>query len=134
MAEFKKISEVDVVTELTENDNILVVGSDGALKQTPSGNIKGGSGGAAGYVLKLTENNYAYVNYEHQCSDNYDEIYDILVSGGIVWVDYEFVNGYPGAELVCSYELSPYGLGLYSWDNTLQLPNGSHNLPEAPEE
>lgn len=127
MAEFKKISDVDVVTELTENDNILVVGSDGALKQTASANIKGG---AVGYVLKLTEDNYAYVNYEHQCTDNYDEIYDILMSGGIVWVDYEFVNGDPGAELVCAYELGPYGLNLCSWNNNLLLPNGSHNLPE----
>jgi hypothetical protein len=41
MAEFKKISDVDVVTELAENDNILVVGSDGALKQTASSNVKG---------------------------------------------------------------------------------------------
>lgn len=134
MAEFKKISEVDVVTELTENDNILVVGSDGALKQTSSANIKGGSGGAVGYVLKLTEDNYAYVNYEHQCTDNYDEIYDILMSGGIVWVDYEFVNGYPKVDLVYSYELRPRGLSLCSYNGYLSFPNGSHNLPEAPAE
>lgn len=43
MAEFKKISDVDVVTELTENDNVLVIGSDGALKQTASSNVKGSS-------------------------------------------------------------------------------------------
>jgi hypothetical protein len=41
MAEFKKISDVDVVTDLTENDNVLVIGSDGALKQTASSNVKG---------------------------------------------------------------------------------------------
>ena len=41
MAEFKKISDVDVLTDLTENDNVLVIGSDGALKQTASSNVKG---------------------------------------------------------------------------------------------
>jgi hypothetical protein len=39
MAEFKQISNVDVINELTESDNVLVVGSDGALKQTSSGNL-----------------------------------------------------------------------------------------------
>lgn len=41
MAEFKKISDVDVVNALTDSDNVLVIGSDGALKQTASSNIKG---------------------------------------------------------------------------------------------
>ena len=39
MAEFKKISDVDVINTLTDNDNVVVIGSDGALKQTSSGNL-----------------------------------------------------------------------------------------------
>ena len=132
MAEFKKISDVDVIDALTESDNILIVGSDGALKQTSSANIKGG--GTVGYVLKLTEDNYAYVDYAHQCMDNYDEIYDILMSGGTVWVDWTHVYGNPVLTIVGSCALTPYGLGLSTWEEGILLPNGSHNLPEAPDE
>lgn len=39
MAEFKKISDVDVINALTDNDNVVIVGADGVLKQTPSGNL-----------------------------------------------------------------------------------------------
>ena len=132
MAEFKKISDVDVIDALTESDNILIVGSDGALKQTSSANIKGG--GTVGYVLKLTEDNYAYVDYAHQCLDNYDEIYDILMSGGIVWIDWTHVYGNPILAIVGLCELTSYGFELSTLDGDILLPNGSHNLPEAPAE
>ena len=39
MAEFKKISDVDVINTLTDNDNVVIVGADGVLKQTSSGNL-----------------------------------------------------------------------------------------------
>lgn len=127
MAEFKKISEVEVVEAPSENDTLLLV-SEGEVKQVPVSKIGGG-----GYVLKLTEDNYAYIEYNHHYVDNYDEIYDVLTSGGAVRIDWEFVYGYPYAEIVCSYELSSNGLYLESWDGSLYLPNGSHNLPEEPE-
>ena len=130
MAEFKKISDVDVLDELTENDNVLIVDANGALKQIASTNIKGGNGGAVGHVIKLTEDNYAYINYSHHYTDNYDDIYNVLVSGGIVWVDFELLEGRPYSEFVSSYGLSSEGLYLSCWDYNLMLPNGSHNLPE----
>ena len=42
MAEFKKISDVEIVEKLTEEDNILIIGADGALKQTTATNVGGG--------------------------------------------------------------------------------------------
>lgn len=43
MAEFKKISEVEVVEAPAENDNLLIV-SDGEVKQVPAVNFAAGSG------------------------------------------------------------------------------------------
>jgi hypothetical protein len=42
MAEFKKISDVDVVEKLTNEDSVLIVDAGGALKQTPAANVGGG--------------------------------------------------------------------------------------------
>lgn len=39
MAEFKKISDVDVINTLSDNDNVVIIGSDGAIKQTSSSNL-----------------------------------------------------------------------------------------------
>lgn len=39
MTEFKKISDVDVIDTLTDSDNVVIIDSDGALKQTSSGNL-----------------------------------------------------------------------------------------------
>ena len=39
MAEFKKISEVDVLTTLVDGDNVLIVDSNGELKQTAFSNL-----------------------------------------------------------------------------------------------
>lgn len=42
MAEFKKISDVEVVEKLTNEDSVLIVDADGAVKQTPAANVGGG--------------------------------------------------------------------------------------------
>lgn len=39
MAEFKKIADVDVINTLNDDDNVVIIGSDGALKQTSSSNL-----------------------------------------------------------------------------------------------
>ena len=39
MADFKKISDTEVVDALTDMDNVVVIGSDGVLKQTSSSNL-----------------------------------------------------------------------------------------------
>lgn len=39
MAKFKKIADVDVINTLNDDDNVVIIGSDGALKQTSSSNL-----------------------------------------------------------------------------------------------
>lgn len=39
MTEFKKISDVDVIDTLTDSDHVVIIDSDGALKQTASSNL-----------------------------------------------------------------------------------------------
>lgn len=39
MNEFKKISDVDVINSLTDNDNVVIIGSDGVIRQTSSSNL-----------------------------------------------------------------------------------------------
>lgn len=153
MAEFKKISEVDVVTELTENDNILVVGSDGALKQTASSNVKSK---ATGYFLTLSESNSQidWDNFGVLCNENYDELYNVLMSGGSAWIDFAWADDMP---TIKTYEsaapsilpeptnFAGYVVHVSSWNMTdvglrvecmafgdsfiVIFPNGSHNLP-----
>ena len=138
MAEFKKISNVDVIDALTDNDNVLVVGSDGALKQTSSSNIKGSSG----IVFKPKNfywNNDAYCLY---VEDNYDELYEVLKNGGFVCIDLtEYYDGdyeVPPVitnvdcihEPVGSWCITDKGLLVGTWNCGLIFPNGSYNLPE----
>ena len=154
MAEFKKIAEVDVINELTENDKVLIVDADGALKQTPSSNIKGGRG-----ILFRSENFYneelvlddGYVNTILFCGDNYDELYDVLMSGTPVsisdteafaamgWDNYstdtQATNVGQGASMICSWHITDKGLYVETWNYNVNFPNGSHNLEpnETPE-
>lgn len=145
MAEFKKISDVDVINTLTENDNVLIVGDDGALKQTSSDNM-----GGRGLIVKpviCDEGNDGDLVAEN----NYDEIYDALVKGRIVYFDLAevYVNqggsgrwvncsfgSYPSisnegnaAELVVQWSITDQGLVVSLYDFRILFPNGSHNLP-----
>lgn len=80
MAEFKKISDVEVLEALTDSDNVLVVGSDGALKQTASSNVKGSTswndltdkpfGEEDGVVKKVDEKYIPYVVITQNIDDN----------------------------------------------------------------
>ena len=159
MAEFKKISDVDVINTLTDNDNVLIVGADGALKQTASSNVKGG---ASGYFLTLSEDN-CQIDWDYYgilCNENYDELYNVLIAGGSAWIDFALMDG---MQPVRPYEsatepLLPFATNTAGWvvhisdwsisDVGLFLtcplfgdffvvcfPNGSHNLPpvELPE-
>lgn len=160
MAEFKKISDVDVINTLTDNDNVVIVGADGVLKQTSSGNlgmditktevveapeetdnlvlvsngavkqIPAANLGSKGYVVTITEDNCAYTDYGMQCSENYDAMYETLQAGGNVWLDMSQFNGFFYMQLVCVAELAPAGLVVSTWNDEILFPNGSHNLPQ----
>ena len=86
------------------------------------------------YIIKLTEDNFAYMNYTNTYIDNYDEIYDVLTSGGIVWIDNsdyvaELSSSTYQFSLIVAWELTPNGLVLSAtgYSDTLLCPNGSHN-------
>lgn len=80
MTEFKKISDVEVLETLTDSDNVLVVGLDGALKQTASSNVKGSTswndltdkpfGEEDGAIKKIDEKYIPYVVITQNFDDN----------------------------------------------------------------
>lgn len=141
MAEFKKLSEVDVLETASDNATVLIEES-GEIKRVPKKEV-GGAGG--GYIIKLSES-YLDDNGHYCIESNYDEIYDVLVAGGSVWVDftdrpqmapsiaaasglYAATNWSEMTSLIVCWELTDVGLALYEWDGaTIYFPNGSHNL------
>lgn len=78
MAEFKKLSEVEQVETVSNNATVLIE-EGGEIKRVTKDKV----GGAGGYTMALTYDNYdgAY------CNENYDNMYDILVAGGNAWID-----------------------------------------------
>lgn len=60
MAEFKKISDTEIVEAPLENDNLLLV-SEGVVKQVPVTAVGGGDKGGANRILLIaSEENYYY--------------------------------------------------------------------------
>ena len=80
--EFTRLSEATVVAEVADTANVLVE-VDGEIKRV----IKKEVGGAGGYVMTLTEGNCQAEMPQVVCTENYDEMYDVLMEGGSVWVD-----------------------------------------------
>jgi hypothetical protein len=58
MAEFKKISDTEVVEAPTENDNLVLI-SEGVVKQVPVSAV-GGGGGANRILIVSNYDNYYY--------------------------------------------------------------------------
>jgi hypothetical protein len=80
--EFKKLSEVTLLDTAADNTTVLVE-DGGEIKRVPKKEV----GGAGGYVIKL-KNSYLNDAGEYQMDESYDELYDVLMAGGSVWVDY----------------------------------------------
>jgi hypothetical protein len=78
MAEFKKLSEVEQVETASDNATVLIE-EGGEIKRVAKSEV----GGAGGYTMVLTNDNYDGV----YCSENYDNMYDVLVAGGSAWID-----------------------------------------------
>ena len=147
MAEFKQISNVDVIDALTDNDNVLVIGADGALKQTSSGNF-----GGKGLVITLENPNYGEGEYDTIIAqNNYDEIYDALIQGCQVsiatqdiyatrWDGGYWEGSYVGNDRVTNegysqepvrqWSITDLGLMMETYCFYILFPNGSHNLPK----
>lgn len=81
--EFTRLSDVLVGTA-TDTTNVLVE-IDGEIKRVPKDEV----GGSKGYVMVLNADNYNTDTYV--CTVNYDDMYDVLMEGGTVWVDFSFM-------------------------------------------
>lgn len=150
MTEFKKLSEVEQIETASDNATVLVEES-GEIKRVPKKEV----GGAGGYIIKLA-NSYIDDNGMYCFDESYDELYDVLVAGGSVWVDYTdapeaadpkstlaaAATGFAAATNFGPEQTSPLfwmmtdvGLSLVDFmgltSNTIPniyFPNGSHNL------
>lgn len=146
MAEFKKLSEVEQVDSASDNATVLVE-EGGEIKRVPKKKV----GGAGGYVLTITPDNYDGT----YCTENYDEMYDVLIAGGSVWADLSvmfqsmpstyvsagpsFSNIVAGRFSMINWVLTDLGLACDFAGNSYTMggemfavifPNGSHN-PES---
>ena len=152
MAEFKKLSEVDLLETSSDNTTVLVE-DGGEIKRVPKKEV----GGAGGYVVTLTPDNVPTIEgNQFICLDNYDEMYDVLMAGGSVYLDATaFVFGgraaptstygtssnipsptnFDGYKVAVSeWFMTDLGLGAIGHSSFMDanmaviFPNGSHNL------
>ena len=154
MAEFKKLSEVDLLETSSDNTTVLVE-DGGEIKRVPKKEV----GGAGGYVVTLTQDSIMETslsgNYPvAMCSINYDEMYDILMAGGSCYVDISALTfdkksapnavgsaaipqptNFAGHKLmVMEWFRTDIGLQVFGMCNLMGVtfniifPNGSHNL------
>ena len=157
MAEFKKLSEVELIESTSANTTVLVE-EGGEIKRVAKSEV----GGAGGYIVTVTMNDLESSSSDAIIvSENYDAMYDVLCAGGNVCIDVSILNSMNPAPSVMSYygssSSSPaypsvYGQAMvivYAWVLTdagllcevmyqgystyILFPNGSHNL-EKPEE
>jgi len=139
--EFKRLSDVTLVNEVADTANVLVE-VDGEIKRVNKKEV----GGAGGYVMVLNADNYD--DSIGVCTTNYDEMYDVLMAGGSVWIDFSFYNETDARsvlassagpspnvygtmrEIVTYWTITDVGLQVYDYwnDAMIYFTNGSHNL------
>lgn len=153
MAEFKKLSEVEMLESTSDNTTVLVE-DGGEIKRV----VKSKVGGAGGYVATITTDDLAMSASDMLfVSENYDALYDVLNAGGSAWIDYTVINSmapssvsygsgadmpsYPSVfgnvkGMVVEWMITDTGLLCIIMMNgssmPVMFPNGSHNL-EQPE-
>lgn len=90
MAEFKRLSEVELTENISDTSTILIE-ENGDIKRAPKSKV---GGGAEGLVVTVTEGSLDYFyNYGmFIIIENYDNIYDTLCKGGQVWIDVSVLN------------------------------------------
>ena len=141
---FKKLGEVTLLDSVTNNTTVLVE-ENGEIKRAPKNEV----GGTGGYVIKL-ENSFIGNSDCYEFEESYDNLYEVLLAGGAVWVDYEnapqmsmpsalslwdATNWGPYKFIVCGWCLTDKGLVLWDYDgSTIYYPNGSHNLERIEQE
>lgn len=148
MAEFKKLSEVDVLDTASDNATVLVE-EGGDIKRVPKKEV----GGAGGYIATFTvaDMETPVVNgwSGPVLSENYDELYDVLCAGGSAWIDISAMMASEVSTLVAAglepTNIDKYRCAISTWFIsdigllagtsieggpvvTCLFPNGSHNL------
>lgn len=138
--EFKRLSEIETGTA-TDNTNVIAE-VDGVLKRIPKKEV----GGAGGYIMELNSTNFD--QGQMICTANYDEMYDVLMEGGNVWLSisdepnqqpttYDALNitNYGNDnELICQWTITDMGLVVTTFNFRILFTNGSHNLPSINQE
>lgn len=130
--EFKRLSEIET-GNATDNTNVIAE-VDGVLKRVPKKEV----GGAGGYIMKLNSTNFD--QGQMVCTANYDEMYDVLMEGGNVWlvIPHQILtlSGNSGITnydtynfLVCLWSITNAGLLVSTCFDSILFTNGSHNLP-----
>lgn len=144
--EYKKLSEVDMGTADDSTNVLAEVG--GEIRRVPKKEV----GGAGGYIMTLTKDNYDADT--GVCTENYDEMYDVLMAGGSVWIvdnpssesaapsmltmsadstPTPTVFG-PSMHMCVNWAISDVGLGVSTIGiGIIIFPNGSHNLESGPQ-
>ena len=126
--EYKRLSEVDMGT--ADDSTNVIAEVNGEIKRVPKSEV----GGAGGYIMTLTADNYNPST--KVCTENYDEMYDVLMAGGSAWIDvsYLFPSKAPFRSMCFNYCVGAEGLAIMILADSFLLinfPNGSHN-PETP--
>lgn len=75
MAEFKRLSDVEVVAEPTESANVLIE-ENGVIKKAPKDAVGGGAASGGGCDAMLTFENLDYNEYGTFAIGNYQTLYD----------------------------------------------------------
>lgn len=147
MAEFKKLSEVDVLDTASDNATVLIE-EGGDIKRVPKKEV----GGAGGYIATLTVADLETPVVDGWdgpvLSENYDELYDVLCAGGSAWIDVSAMMA-SGVSTLSAPSLAPTnidknryainmwaisdigllaGISIGGSQSTCLFPNGSHNL------
>lgn len=149
MAEFKKLSEVDVLDTASDNATVLIE-EGGDIKRVPKKEV----GGAGGYIATLTVADLETPVVDGWdgpvLSENYDELYDVLCAGGSAWIDVSAMMASEASTLMAAApSLEPTNIDKYRYainmwaitdigllarsltegsQMTCLFPNGSHNL------
>lgn len=90
MAEFKRLSEVELTENISDTSTILIE-ENGDIKRAPKSKV---GGGAEGLIVAVTDEylDVFFNEYMFIISENYDNIYDTLCKGGQVWIDVSILN------------------------------------------
>lgn len=116
MAEFKRLSEVELTENISDTSTILIE-ENGDIKRAPKSKV---GGGAEGLIVAVTDEYLDYVYNDNMfiIAENYDPIYDTLCKGGQVWIDCSIMNENSAAPTVLVSSGSGSGSGGGSGINT----------------